>query len=81
MRFKFKPFLSHRHPSSFGIIKIILVFYDSSHVLKHKEDIFFSFLAYKTLRAIVTLLFIIFSNHFFLIENLFVSIYIYLQKV
>ena len=51
-------------------LKNELVFNDLNYVLKHKQDIF-SFLAYKTLWVIVTLFFSIFSNHLFLIENLF----------
>ena len=42
-------------------LKEKLVFHDLSYVLKHKQDIFFLFLAYKTLRAIVRL----FSETFF----------------
>ena len=43
------------YPFSFGIIKKELVFQDLSYVLRHRQDIFFSFLAYQTLRAIVRL--------------------------
>ena len=47
-------------------LKKYLVFHDLSYVLKHKQEIyflhnFFFFLAYKTLRAIVTL---VISNYF-----------------
>ena len=48
------------HFSPFGIIKIINFFHDLRYVFKHKQNIFFSFLAYKTLRPIVTLIFSIF---------------------
>ena len=36
-----------------------------TYVLKHKQDIFFSFLAYETLRAIVTIFFSNFLQSFF----------------
>ena len=46
-------------------------------LLKNKQ-FFFSFLAYKTLRAIVTKFFSFFPNHLFLMENVFLPSYIYL---
>ena len=47
------------------LLKEQLVFHNLSYALKHKQDIFFSFLVYKTLRAIVTLFFSDFFQSFF----------------
>ena len=58
-----------------------LVFHDLIYVLKHKHYIFFSFLSYKTLGVMLHYFSQIFSNHFFLMENLFHLSYIYTQKV
>ena len=61
-------------------LKEYLVFYELSYVLKNKQDIVF-FLACKTLRALLHYFPQIFSNHLFLMENIFLPCYIYLQRV
>ena len=47
-------------------------FFDGlSYVLKHKQDILFSLLSYKTFTSIITLLLsIFFFSHFFFMENI-----------
>ena len=53
-----------------------LIFHNLSYVLKHRLDIFFLFSVEQLLDNFSEM----FSNHFFLMENLFLPSYIYLQK-
>ena len=64
-----------------GSLKEKLVSHNLSYILKHKQDIFFSYLAHKTLRAITRLFFTNYFNQLFLMEALFLPNCIYLKDV
>ena len=61
-------------------LKEWLVLHGLSYVLKHKQDIFFSFLAYKTLRAIVSLFFLMFFGIIFLLWKIYSFPFVFLYK-
>ena len=59
------------------LLKKWIILHNLSYVLKHKQDIFFLFLAYKALKAIVTLFFPIFFQSSFSDEKFIPSQFCY----
>ena len=64
------------------LLKKWIILHNLSYVLKHKQDIFFLFLAYKALKAIVTLLFPIFFQSSFSDEKFIPSqLYLFIKSL
>ena len=66
----------------FELLKKWIILHNLSYVLKHKQDIFFLFLAYKALKAIVTLFFPIFFQSSFSDEKFIPSqLYLFIKSL
>ena len=64
------------------LLKKWIILHNLSYVLKHKQDIFFLFLAYKALKAIVTLFFPIFFQSSFSDEKFIPSqLYLFIKSL